>query len=270
MKNFLIWFYSCAFGFLNATQSQESPHRSYAVISIESTPAGLPIFIDGSETGFTPLQNYPLLPGKHEIAVKRALSESWLDFDWTETCSLRAGDTLKFVARFQKGYSINSTPFGAEVFVNEILRGTTPLVLRIPEGEMANVEIRKAGFQTEQLQIGRINENFEELRLHAMTLKPLALTGEVQLARQRWPLSRHRRISLAAAGVSLASGITAILLKDKADGFYDQYLTASLPEKRETFYKRTQDYDRYAGIATAVFEASFAVSFYFFLKSTSD
>jgi len=251
----------------------QPPESHHAVISVESQLSGLPVFIDGSATGFTPLQNYPLAPGKHEIAVKRASPESWLDFDWTETCSLGAGDTLKFLARFQKGYSLNSTPFGAKVYVDGILQGTTPLVWRLTEGEIANVEIRKFGYQPRQLQIGKINESIGETRLYAVTLKPennLTLAREVEQSRHRFRLSRNRRISLAAAGLSLASGVVAVLLKDRADHFYDQYLIASLPEKREMFYQRTQDYDRYSGMATAVFEASFAVSFYYFLKSTSE
>jgi hypothetical protein len=272
MKNGIIqaslaFFFATTFVF---AQPNGSPHLAF--ISIEAKQAGLPILIDGKEFGFTPLQNLPLPPGQHEIAVKGARPESWLDFDWVETCSLRAGDTLKFVARFQKGYSLNSTPFGAEVYANGVLQGTTPLVLRLPEGEMADIEIRKTGYQSEQLQIGRVDEGVSEMRLFALALQPeknVATLREFELSRRRMHLSRNRRISLVAAGLSLASGVTAILLKDKADHFYAQYLTAGLPAKREMFYQRTQDYDRYSGIATAVFEASFAVSFYYFLKSTS-
>jgi hypothetical protein len=256
-----------------STFAQQTAPAHQAFISIASRYAGLPVFVDGAEVGLTPLQNWPLTPGKHEIAVKRARPESWLDFDWVETCSLSAGDTLNFTAHFQKGYSINSTPFGAEVYVDGVLQGTTPLVLRLPEDEIATVELRKAGYQTQQLQIGKLNEGLAETRLYAVTLKPekdLTMRREVEASRRRFYLTRNRRISLAAAGLSLASGVAAILLKEKADHFYDQYLTASLPAQREKFYQRTEDYDRYSGIATAVFEASFAVSFYFFLKSTSE
>jgi len=259
--------------FTASSFAQQSASPPNAVISIESRHSGLPVFIDGKEAGFTPLQHLSVAPGKHEIAVKRLRPESWLDFDWVETCSLRAGDTLKLVARFQKGYSINSTPFGAEVCVNGVLQGTTPLVLRLLEGETTSVEIRKIGHRSEQLQIGKTPAGISETRLYAATLKPekdLTAIHDSELSRRRLHVSRNRRISLATAGLSLASGVAAVLLKDKADHFYEQYLAASLPDKRERFYQRTENYDRYAGIATAVFEASFAVSFYFFLKSTAN
>ncbi|MGH7454905.1 MAG: hypothetical protein ACRENG_26345, partial [bacterium] len=97
-----------------------------------------------------------------------------------------------------------------------------------------------------------------------------ALIREVEQSRRRFHTSKNRRIAWAATGVSLASGVAAILLKDKADHFYEQYLTTSRPPARESAYQRAVDYDRYSGIATGVFEASFAVSFYFFLKSTSE
>jgi hypothetical protein len=271
MKIFPIAF--CAIPFLIFTASlfaQSSTPDSSAFISLSSNYPGLPVLINGKEAGFTPLRHWPLPPGKHEIAVKRARPESWLDFDWTEVCSLQAGDTLDFVARFQRGYSINSTPYGAEVLANEVLQGTTPLVVRLAEGEIASVEIRKAGYQSETLQIGG---GVSEIRIYQVDLKPeqnLPLAQEVEKTGRRFRLHRNRRISMAAAGLSLVSGITAILLKDKADHFYDQYLTAGRPENREHFFQRTEDYDRYAGIATVVFEASFAVSFYYFLKSTRE
>jgi len=274
MKIFYIAFCSIAFLIFTASIfAQPSTPVPTAFISVASQYPGLPVLIDGKEAGFTPLQYWPLPPGKHEIAVKRARPESWLDFDWAEICSLKAGDTLNFAPRFQRGYSINSTPFGAEVFVNDILQGTTPCIVRLPEGEMAHVEIRKAGYQTEHLQVGETPGAVAEIRLYTVELKPeqnLPLVQEVEKTRHGFRLHRNRRISLAAAGLSLASGITAIFLKDKADYFYDQYLTAGLPENRERFFQRTEDYDRYSGIATAVFEASFAVSFYYFLKSTRE
>jgi hypothetical protein len=270
-----VFYSSLTFFFIVTTTAftQDSTSAEQAVISVEAPQLGLPVLIDGKEIGFTPLRHWPLPPGKHEIAVKRSAPESWLDFDWTETCSLQAGDTLNLVARFSKGYSLNSTPFGAEVYVNGILQGTTPLVLRLPESEMANVEIRKTGYQSARLQIGKASEAGQpETRLYAVTLQvepETALIREVEQSRRRFQVSRNRRIALAAAGVSLASGVAAILLKDKADRFYDQYLTTIQPTPREKAYQRAVDYDRYSGIATGVFEASFAVSFYFFLKSTS-
>lgn len=258
----------CLLSTLVIAQQPETPKPAF--ISITPSQAGLPIFVDGKNIGLTPLQYWPLPPGKHELAVKSARAESWLDVDWTATCSLSTGDTITFVPRLQRGYSINSTPFGAEVYVNNLLQGTTPLIFRLQEGDIASIEIRQAGYQSEQLQVGA---GVSELRIYNVDLKPeqnLPLAPEVEKSRRVFRLHRNRRLSLAAAGLSLASGITAILLKDKADHFYDDYLTAGLPENRDRFFQRTQDYDRYAGIATVVFEASFAVSFYYFLKSTRE
>jgi len=276
MKIFRLVFYSSLTVFLIVATAftQENKPAGQAIVFVEASHPGLSVLIDGKEVGFTPLRYWPLPPGKHEIAVKRSQPESWLDFDWVETCSLQAGDTLKFVARFLKGYSLNSTPFGAEVYINRILQGTTPLVLRLPEGELANVEIRQTGYQSAQLQIGKTSESGQpETRLYAVTLKAeqeTALIREVEQSRRRFHVSRNRRVAWAAAGLSLASGVAAIILKDKADRFYDQYLTTSLPAPREKAYQSAADYDRYSGIATGVFEASFAVSFYFFLKSTKE
>jgi hypothetical protein len=275
MKIRLVLFFS--FGFLIVTaitfaQDHESP--GHAVISVESKPPNLPVLVDGQEVGFTPLRYFALPPGKHEIAVKRSRPESWLDYDWVETVTLQPGDTLELVAHFLKGYSLNSTPFGAEVYMDGALQGTTPFVLRLPEDQVANVEIRKAGYQTVQLQIGKAAAaDAEAPRLYTVALKEekaYPVVREVEPSPWLFRMSRNRRIALAAAGVSLASGVAAILFKQKADHFYERYLTAAAPGERERAYDRTVEYDHYSGIATAVFEVSFAVSFYYFLKSTAE
>jgi hypothetical protein len=275
MKLCLLLFGSIIF-LLRATPmlAQQTDSTNLSVISVESQRTGFPVLIDGREVGFTPLQYFSLPAGEHEIAVRRSRSESWLDYDWVDTVRAMAGDTLKLAARFLRGYSLHSTPFGAEVYIDGILQGTTPLVLRLPEEEMTTVEIRKAGYQPVQVQIGKQSrEGAEAPRLYDVTLqeeKQYAALREYEDSRRLFRINRNRRIAWATAGVSLASGVAAILLKDKADHFYEQYLTASLPAQRERLYDRTIEYDRYSGIATAVFEVSFAVSFYFFLKATSD
>jgi hypothetical protein len=273
MKCRCVLFHSFAFFIFAAIAfAQETDSTGHAVISVEARQLGLPVLIDGREVGFTPLRYFSLLPGKHEIAVKQSRPESWLDSDWVETVTLQVGDTLNLVARFLKGYSLNSTPFGAEVYSDGIFQGTTPLVLHLPEGQVAHVEIRRAGYQSAELEIGKVIEGDKEgLRLVAVILKEektYAAVREGEQSRWLFRVSRNRRIAWVAAGLSLASGVAAILLKQKADDLYEQYLTASVPTEMERLYDRTADYDRYSGIATAVFEASFAVSFYFFLKST--
>jgi hypothetical protein len=263
--------------------SQEPASSGNAFLSVQSKIPGLPVLVNNREAGFTPLRFYVLPPGTHEIAVKRSRPESWLDYDWVETVTLQAGDTLELVANFLVGYSLNSTPFGAEVYLGGMLQGTTPLVLRLPEGEIASVEIHKAGYRTAQLQIGEvIGEDTlatpsglprqEESRLYTVTLEieeNYASLHEIEQSRKLLRVSRNRRIALTAAGISLVSGVAAIFLKQKADYFYERYLTAPTPSEREIAYKRTIGYDRFSGIATAVFEVSFATSFYFFLKSTA-
>ncbi|MDZ7343989.1 MAG: PEGA domain-containing protein [candidate division KSB1 bacterium] len=262
---------------------QQPASSGSAFVSVQSKISGLPVLVNNREAGFTPLRFYALPPGTHEIAVKRSRPESWLDYDWVQTVTLHAGDTLELVANFLVGYSLNSTPFGAEVYLDGMRQGTTPLVLRLPEGETATVEIHKTGYRPAQLQIGgKVEEDTLATptglprqgasRLYTVTLEKeenYASLYEIEQSRKLLRVSRNRRLALTAAGLSLASGVAAIVLKQKADHFYERYLTASTPTERETAYERTVEYDRYSGIATAVFEVSFAASLYFFLKSTA-
>jgi hypothetical protein len=246
----------------------EQQSQSPAVISVAAPKHGLPVFIDGAAVGVTPLKNFSVAPGEHEIVVRQSQPESWLDTDWVEKYQLAAGDTLSLQAEFKRGYLINSKPYGAEVFVGQVSKGTTPVVVYVTGERNVWVELRLDGYQNFGMNIGNTAQRFWHVNL---------LEDETQIERRQAELlEKHsrrkhfRKLALLGAGVSAASGVTAILLKRQADHFYEDYLSSGNPAELDALYAKAAEYDEYSGVAFVIFQASFGLSFYWFLRSTME
>lgn len=206
--------------------------------------------------------------GEHEISVRHTRPESWLDTDWVEKYQLLAGDSLLVSPQLRRGYLINSIPYGAEVFIDHVYQGTTPLVVRVAEDRGVGVELRLNGYQDF---FTTIDSNAQ--RLWNVTLledTEHAALRQHELMEKKARRNHFRTLTLLTAGVSALSGVTAILLKQRADNFYSDYLSSGDPKEMNSLYNKTTEYDEYAGIAFAVFEVSFGLSFYWFLRSTTD
>jgi len=242
-----------------------SAQNATAVFSITTKERGLPIFVDGMQVGVTPLKHFSIPAGRHEISVKHVQSESWLDTDWAEKYDLAAGDTLDVYPVFKRGYMINSIPFGAEVFVDHVQQGTTPLVLYLNEGDRSEVELRIKGYENYVTTIDSTSTRRIQITLLKDRDDLLSRKKEQKNSRR----SHFRKLATIAGGMSAASGITAILLKRQADNFYQDYLSASNPQEINSYFNKTGQYDEYAGTAFIVFQISFGLSFYWFLRSTT-
>lgn len=253
------------------TGTADSVHG--AVVSILCRHAGLPVWIDEVPVGTTPLHQHWVAPGAHEFSVKRDDSHSWLDADWVTQLTVAAGDTLVLQAEFSRGYLINSTPYGAQVWRNGRMEGTTPLVLRLPEGTIAPIEITMEGYVSRFIEIGSspatLLAEAAPRRYEVALEKDLAyaVTQDQEVIRRGSRRSRYRRLSYLTAGVSLAASVAAIYFKHEADQAYKQYQSYGDPAVREHFYSRAKRYDGYSGAAFATFQISFAVSFYSLMQS---
>ncbi len=250
---------------LSISPELASAQTATAVVSVTTKERGLPIFVDGVQIGLTPLRYFPISTGRHEIAVKHLQSESWLDTDWAEKYDLAAGDTLDIYPLFKRGYMINSMPFGAEVLVDHAHQGTTPLVLYLVEGGRSEVELRMKGYENYVTTIDSTSSRRMQITLLEDRDDLLSREKERKYSRR----SHFRKLATIAGGVSAASGITAILMKRQADNYYQDYLSASNPYEIDSSFNKTGQYDEYAGTAFIVFQVSFGLSFYWFLRSTS-
>jgi len=243
---------------------------SLAFLSVVSSQEGSSVLIDSKEIGATPLRQFPVSAGQHEIIVRSSQAMSWLDEDWQERVTLSAGDTLTLVARLVRGYRINSVPYGAQVWWEDKLLGTTPYVLRLPENQTARLEIRRPSYLPVQIEIGGPESVTPQRRSHDIVLTrnfDYAALQQHEVAQRRARAGKYRKLAYLSTAIGMASGISSVLLKREADKAYEQYLVVGDPILRENYFDRAEKYDRYYSATFAAFEVSFGVSFYGFLKA---
>ncbi|MBP1927569.1 hypothetical protein J2741_000116 [Methanolinea mesophila] len=122
-------------------------------IEVSSTPVGAAVFLDGAYQGMThagtPLELTGIAPGDHLLELTIVNYQ-----DYNDSISVAAGQTSRVNAILVPGTSlgqsgsvqVNSDPSGANVFLDDALRGITPLTLdNIPAGTHSLV-VQLAGY----------------------------------------------------------------------------------------------------------------------------
>ncbi len=127
--------------------------KKAAVISVNSTPQGAEIFINGKDTGLkTPSKVKETQAGTYEVTVKKAGYESA-----TKTVNLKNGETVSvnFELKAPGGYlSIVSHPGGAEIFIDGHNKGikTPNMIKNVPAGAHT-VTLKKAGYKSATVKV---------------------------------------------------------------------------------------------------------------------
>jgi serine/threonine-protein kinase len=100
-------------------------------LRIESVPAGAEVFLDGKPRGVTPFE-LKIPPGEHMVALKLQDHEDWqqrVRIEEGKVSPIRA--SLMPIAR-QSTLAVSSVPSKAEVYVDGVRKGKTPLKLQLP------------------------------------------------------------------------------------------------------------------------------------------
>lgn len=230
-------------------------------IKIETPYQGLDVSIDGQFVGYTPLEEVlAVTPGPHTIRVRHPSRYNWNELDFTQDINASPGDTLSIEAIFQKNYSINSHPFGAQVFLALKSVGETPVRVLLKENESADVTLNLAGYRDTTFTIGKDNERLFDIRLHS--LQPTMRPDAVRLNNK----ARYKMPFLVSLGTALVSGGLALYFRTKADDRFDQYLRTGESRKFKRLFNDSKRFDKFAAASFGVFQVSFAFSFFFFLK----
>ncbi|WFN35368.1 PEGA domain-containing protein [Methanogenium sp. S4BF] len=123
------------------------PYKGNADIS--STPAGATIYLDGTYAGISPRVISDIPTGKHTIALK-------LDgyYDWNTEIEVVQGKTVTISAKMEKSeipydgsINIQSTPSNAEVYVDDVFKGYTPLIIRELGPANYHINLKLEGYQ---------------------------------------------------------------------------------------------------------------------------
>lgn len=155
--------------------AQLVPEVRQGTLAVTSNPSGAEVYLDGALRGRTPL-SLSLPEGRYGVELRLAGYEPY-----RATVQVRRGETTRLDVRLTPlprtgTLLLETSPAGAEAYVNGTLRGRTPLRLALDEGTY-RVELRAPGYEPYQATV-RV-ERGRETRL-AATLRPIR-TGELVL-----------------------------------------------------------------------------------------
>jgi len=110
-----------------------APTKRVGTLEVRSDPTGASVYIDGDYFGRTPLVA-SVEAGRHLVEVKKAGYRPY-----QVNVRLNPGERVRVFARLvpevQKGrLSVRSDPPGADVYINGVYRGKTPLTLELNPG----------------------------------------------------------------------------------------------------------------------------------------
>ena len=146
-------------------------------VVIESKPTKAEIYIDGNNSGVTPVTIDSVKTGEHLVEVKLDGYETWskqINVDTKRKTSLTAELTPKYGS-----ISLSSEPTKAKIFLDGIEVGTTPASLRsVPHGDHL-VEVKMDGYSVLEK-----NVNIEPGKEIVLTAKLQVNTGSVNIKSQ--------------------------------------------------------------------------------------
>lgn len=120
-------------------------------LQVSSTPSGAAVYVNGNYQGFTPsddlLDVNDLSPGTYEVSVRKPGYH-----DYSTSVSIGAGKRVQVFAPLEPGtqnaasVEVTSTPAGADVYVNNVYMGITPLTFPDVQAGTYTVDIRMPGY----------------------------------------------------------------------------------------------------------------------------
>jgi hypothetical protein len=124
-----------------------------AAIQVTSNPAGASVYLDGSYKGITPSSGYldisDLSPGTYTV---RLTSSGYTDYSKeitlsrNECATISADLTEAYVPSQYGALSVQSDPSGAEVYLDNVYKGITPVTLQKIDIGSHTVLIKKSGY----------------------------------------------------------------------------------------------------------------------------
>src|SRR5690242_4491814 len=116
------------------------------VVTLDSSPRGASVFVNGRLAGATPLELADLPPGSYSLNIERdgytRLRRNFV----LGSSGVHISETLNAIPK--ESIAVNIEPEGSEIVLDGELRGHTPMVLpNIPAG-WHELEVRKPNFAT--------------------------------------------------------------------------------------------------------------------------
>ena len=120
-------------------------YTEYGYIHVSSSPDNCSLYIDGRYQGKTPM-TVTVETGRHSVSLAKSGYN-----EYSTSVTVYAGNEVDLYPvlsqKVSNGYlSVNSNPSGADVYIDSVYRGTTPLTLYLTTGTY-NVLIKMSGYK---------------------------------------------------------------------------------------------------------------------------
>ncbi len=236
-----------------------------AWLDVDAEFDGLSIFLDQKKIGQTPLRNFSVSPGEHELIVTSPYWPAWDKPNYQVTFTAAAGEKYRFFAYFVERILVNSIPHGAQVYLDDKFIGETPTTCIKDIALEQTIMLKKEGYEPFTARIAELTGQAMVIRLHED--QEWAQAQEKAKSDKERKLRRRQRLMAASLGIATASGLATIHFRSQGNEEYSRYLTTAVPKQMETHFDQAQEYDRIASLTYALFEAGFILTGYYFLTS---
>lgn len=234
-------------------------------ITVQSKEAGLSVFLNGQKAGDTPLTAYPLVPGTYRLIVHRGPLCVWNDAHFEKDVLIEAGRSTEVFVELPTVYLFDSTPFGADVELNGVHIGKTPLHFKGDQPLEGSVLFKKNGYSDRTLPI----EAGSAFTHGDLTIKPNfrnKLNENLNLEKEK---SVDRRLLYSTLVLGTLSGAAAAYFKIEADqAARKTERAADLGDLNgvEKYSDRTDRYDTYSAVGFGIMQINFIGLIYAVLR----
>ncbi|PLX09657.1 MAG: hypothetical protein C0596_01150 [Marinilabiliales bacterium] len=151
----------------NYTIEEELIHKT-GVISVQSEPMGASIFIDGDFKGTTPKFVRDVWAGEREISIEKEGFATHKEMIYVES-----DRTKEYIYKLESArkFTLTTTHSGADVYLNNVLIGKTPLSFELDQSNHNKIKITKEGYHViydELPNDSRLKEKNYNLEKHSL------------------------------------------------------------------------------------------------------
>ncbi|MBK8551843.1 MAG: PEGA domain-containing protein [Ignavibacteria bacterium] len=227
-------------------------------LSVISNLNDAKIYSDTAFIGMTPLRNYSIKEGSHNLKIVNPKTVQ----DWqndNESFSIVISNDTTLNVNFRYFYFINTIPFSAKVFRSDSLLGETPLRFFSDNEVKGKLLIKKKNYKDYLYDLK--DYNFETGANITLNPKGLETVNDVVYKDRSTQFNTKRNLPaiLATGGAALAGCFFAMNFKQDANNEYDRYLITG----NETQLQNSQNNDTYFVISVVLMQAAIGGLIYF-------
>jgi hypothetical protein len=251
----------------NFCQSQK--HVSGTII-LDRVPATSHIRINDSIRTHAERLSFVLPEGRHHIIVSNPSRIDYRRLDYDTVVTLRGGETLRLICRFPEFVTIETQPFGADVYENGMKIGRTPLWFE--RSGSRNFELIKKGYTGTRVVVDDSSSRNGRIMVALNKINPAVRDNPNLYKSSAWKNRGEKKFQIplmTTLTLAVLSGAAAAYSKKKADDYFEKaklayYFGDFSNQKR--LEKKTRRYDRYAKIGFIGLQVNFVASVYFLFR----